>query len=477
MTKPGASVEASGRAVAEPRLGGRLGLMSLRGQVAVLAVWPLLEQVLSFMVGMTDLTVAGRMVGGVDRVAVLDALGLGGYVAWFFNILQGAVATGVMALVARAVGGRDRKLAHRGLAQGVWLGFLAGCLSWLMLVVGLRSLIHWIGLSELASAKAEVYLQILARSGPFSGILFAVNAALRGAGDTRTPFFSMVVVNGVNIVASVALVFGPAPLGGHGIDGIAWGTCIGWAAGLAAVVLMLARRGRADGESLRWRDADFSPDFGTMGRILRVGAPQAMEIAGMWGIHALGVRIITHLPEVGVLGAHILAIRIEAMSFLPGFAIGTAAAALAGQYLGAGSPDQAVRAVRVAWRWSVVLMTSIGLAILYWRQELIGFLAPGSELHLRLAAPLLVVTAFTQPLFATCIVLKTSMRGAGATRIVMTWSFASMLFFRVLVLWWAVGRLGIGLTGVWIIFGADMLTQAVMFTWLHFRGAWLKVRV
>jgi putative MATE family efflux protein len=451
--------------------------MSLQRQVAVLAIWPLLEQVLAFSVGMTDLTIAGRMVGGVDRVAVLDALGLGGYVAWFFNILQGAVATGVMALVARAVGGRDRKLAHRGLGQGVWLGFAAGCLSWLMLVVGLGALIDWIGLGPLASDKVEVYLQILARSGPFSGILFAVNAALRGAGDTRTPFVSMLVVNGVNIVASVTLVFGPGHFGGHGIAGIAWGTFIGWGAGLVAVAWMLGRRGRADEESLSWRDAAFGPDFDTMKRILRVGAPQALEIAGMWGIHALGVRIIAHLPQKGVLGAHILAIRIESMSFLPGFAIGTAAAALAGQYLGAGSPNQAVRAVRVAWRWSVVLMTSIGLVILYWRRELIGLLAPGSELHLQLAAPLLVVTAFTQPLFATCIVMKTSMRGAGATRMVMTRSFASMLVFRVLVLWWAVANLGIGLTGVWIIFGCDMLVQSIMFTWLHFRGTWLGVSV
>ena len=113
MARPGYSAEASSRAVAEPQLGGRLGGMSIHRQVAVLAVWPLLEQVLSFCVGLTDLFIAGRMEGGVERVAVLDAMGLGGYVAWFFNILQGAVATGVMALVARAVGAGDWRLAHR----------------------------------------------------------------------------------------------------------------------------------------------------------------------------------------------------------------------------------------------------------------------------------------------------------------------------------------------------------------------------
>ena len=96
MPKPGASIEASARA-AEVRLGGHLAGLSLPRQVLVLAMWPLLEQILTFFVGLTDLLISGRMAEGAERVAVLDAMGLGGYVGWFFNILQGAVATGVMA--------------------------------------------------------------------------------------------------------------------------------------------------------------------------------------------------------------------------------------------------------------------------------------------------------------------------------------------------------------------------------------------
>jgi Na+-driven multidrug efflux pump len=214
-----------------------------------------------------------------------------------------------------------------------------------------------------------------------------------------------------------------------------------------------------------------------MARIIRVGVPQAVEISGMWLIHAWGIRMIAGLGISGALGAHILAVRVESMSFLPGFAIATAAAALAGQYLGAGSPTQAVRAVRVSWRWAVMLMSAMGVGFFLFREPLIGLLAPDSELHLRLATPLLMVCAFTQPLFATCIVLKTAMRGAGATRTVMRWSYGSMLTFRVALLWIAVEHWGVGLTGVWIVFAGDMLAQAVMFTWLHFRGNWLKAKV
>jgi putative MATE family efflux protein len=473
MDKPGISVEASERGE-EIRLGGKLGEMPLTMQVLTLAMWPLLEQIMAFFVGMTDILIAGRMAEGEERVAILDAMGLGGYVGWFIYIFQGAVATGVMALVSRATGARDMKLAARSLGQGLWLGALAGLAAFVVLQLGAVHLIRWMGLSAVAADEAESYIRVLAWSGPVAGAMFAVNAALRGSGDTKTPFLAMIVVNLVNVAFSVLFVFGPAPFGGHGVAGIALGTVIGWIAGLCTVVLMLALK-RGDG--LRWTREGLSMHYETMMRIWRIGVPQAVEIAGMWAIHSYGLRVISKLKDDGALGAHFIAIRLESMSFLPGFAIAAAAAALTGQYLGAGSPEMAVRAVRFSWKLAVGVMISMGLCFVFGREWLIDLMAPGSDIHARLAGPLLVVCAFTQPFFATCIILKTTMRGAGATKLVMRWAFSSMIFYRIGVLWvlshfgWAT------LTVVWIVLGLDLVTQAIVFTRLHFKGRWLDAKV
>lgn len=474
MSKPGAMEETEAGELPEVQLGGRLAGLSLSKQVMILAMWPLLEQVLAFFVGLTDLFISGRMAEGAERVAVLDAMGLGGYVGWFFNILQGAVATGVMALVSRATGARDHPLANRGLGQGVWLGISAGLISFAVLYAGIPLLIEEIGLTPEAGEQATKFLKVLAFSGPFSGAMFAVNAALRGAGDTRTPFLSMVVVNVVNMLMSSLLVFGPAPFGGHGIAGIAAGTVCGWIAGCLTAVLMLGH-GRSEG--LRWSRISLSPHWATMKRILRVGAPQSLEILVMWLIHAYGIHVIANLNHVGSLGAHFLAIRVESMSFLPGFAIATASATLVGQYLGAGSKAMAVKAARFCWKTGVVMMSLIGISFVFFRYPLIEFMAPGSGLHADLAAPLMIVSALTQPFFATCIILKTSMRGAGATNSVMQWSFGSMFFYRVGVLGWFFNHGGISLTQVWIVLGLDLFTQSIAFSWLHFRGRWLDAKV
>lgn len=475
MPKPGVSAEASGRGKTESELlGGRLAGLSLRRQVAVLAIWPLLEQVLTFCVGMTDLFIAGRMSEGPERIAVLDAMGLGGYVAWFFNILQIAVATGVMALVSRATGAKDSTLARTGLGQGAWLGLAAGLLSFGVLQLVTPLLVDWLGLSPSAGEKADIYLRTLAWSGPFSGILMALNAALRGSGDTRTPFVGMVVVNGCNMLASWLLVFGPGDLGGHGIHGLALGTVIGWAAGLATVAIMIGFR---RGQDLFWSLDALRPNRSILKRILRVGAPQSLEIGGMWLIHAYGVRVIASLPVEGALGAHILAIRVESMSFLPGFAIATASAALVGQYLGAESKEMAVRAVRLCWKLALGVMSAMGLVFVFGGRQLISWIAPDSAMHVELAAPVLLICALSQPFFATCIIFKTSMRGAGATAMVIRYSFGSMIFFRVVVLALAEHYGLSSLVAVWLILSLDLVCQSLIFTRLHFRGKWLDAKV
>jgi putative MATE family efflux protein len=473
MDQPGISVEASERGE-EIRLGGKLGGMTLAMQVLTLAFWPLLEQILAFFVGTTDILIAGRMAVGEERVAILDAMALGGYVGWFIYIFQGAVSTGVMALVSRAVGAKEFKLADIALGQGMWLGALAGVAAYLILMVGTVPLIGWMGLSPAAAIHAESYIHMLAWSGPVAGAMFAVNAALRGSGDTKTPFLAMVVVNLVNMGTSALFVFGPAPFGGMGVEGIALGTVIGWIAGLLTVVVMLALKKT---EGLRWTREGLLFHGETMLRIWRIGVPQAVEIAGMWMIHSYGLRVISDLNDEGALGAHFIAVRLESMSYLPGFAIAAAAAALTGQYLGAGSKEMAVRAVRFSWMLAVGIMFFMGLCFLFGRSWLIGMMAPGSDLHVDLAGPLLVVCAFAQPFFATCIILKTTMRGAGATRMVMTRAFGSMLFFRVGVLWLLARLDMVSLTGVWIVLSLDLVTQAFVFTRLHFRGKWLEAKV
>ena len=229
MSRPGVSVEANERS--QGQLGGRLGRMSLKKQVATLAMWPFLEQVLAFLVATVDLVFTGRLAEGPMRVAMLDAMGLGGYTAWLLMIFQGAVGTGVMALVSRATGGRDEELARKGLAQGLVLGLATGLVVAVTIFLLLPFLVSVFALEGEAAKQAQSYLGVMVWSAPLLGIMLAATNALRGSGDTLTPFLAMVVVNIVNVIFSWLFVFGPDGFGGRGVAGLALGSVLGWAAG------------------------------------------------------------------------------------------------------------------------------------------------------------------------------------------------------------------------------------------------------
>ena len=454
-------------------LGGKLGGRSIPRQLFTLALWPLLEQILGFAVAATDQMLAGRFDDPAARLHALDALAVGGYFSWLLMILQGAVGTGGLALISRATGASNEPLARRALGQAVLLGTAIGLLVTILALAALPMFIKAFALEGETARMAADYLRVIALSAPLTGFLFAANAGLRGSGDTRTPFIVMTVVNLVNISASWLFTFGPAPVGGHGVAGLAAGTVLGWAVGALLLGWIVAKRRIG----LHLDRAAIRPHRETLGRIVRVGLPSAIEIGGMWLINVSLLRMVAALPQIGALGAHIITIRAESLSFLPGFAIASASATLAGQYLGLGDPARAKAAARMAWMAGVLMMSMIGLLFVFFPAQIIGAFVPDSPLHIALASPILLLCGFSQPFLATCIILKTTFRGTGDTKAVMRYSYGSMLVFRVAGGLLVLQTMDNGLFWIWICMMADVVVQATVF-WRRFEGGkWLAAKV
>jgi putative MATE family efflux protein len=455
-------------------LGGRLGGLTLNQQIISLAMWPLLQNLMSVLVGFADRVIAGHVTPAAELGAVVDMMGLMMYMGWLMMIMQGAIATGAQALVARAYGARDYVLAERAVGQSIFLGLVTGAMAGLMLWLLAPSLADFFGLNAAAKDYFLAFIQILVFSAPMSGVVFVLSACLRGAGDTWTPFNAMVAVNVINAICSHIF----AVYLGLGLEGIALGTVIGWAGGLAMIIWKIYPRETQKSllvlhrKWLRW-NREISM------RIVRVGVPQLIEILGMWSIHAYGLRMIALIgdKDEGLIGAHGLAVQIESISFMPGFAIGTAAATLAGQYLGAGSKELAQQAVRTCWRLALVVMSVMGIGIFFAADFLVNVMSPGGGPQADAAVSLVMIVAFAQPFFATAMVMKMSMRGAGATGTVMFYSFATMFVFRVGLLTLMVSHYGADLQMIWYIFTLDIVIQASVFTWVHYRGKWMNKEV
>ena len=481
-------------------LGGRLAGLSLSRQIWVISLWPFIEQILAFFVASSDLFIASRLgETQTQTIAITDGMGAVAYIAWMAFVLQGAVASGSTAIVSRLTGARDFKCANHAAEQSLLLGALAGAISCLVVQLSLNFLIVTVlKMSGEASAAANEYMRIAACGAPISGAVFAINGSLRGSGDTRTPFYIMAGINIVNVVCSCLFVWGPGWIGGHGLSGIAWGTVIGFSAGLVALLIILHRHkvrlfghGEVDMDALMKNKTpeynpplfldknDFGWDYKMLWRITRIGGPQAIEITLIWMIQFYSIRIVSTLPEFGSLGAHMIVIRVESMGFLPGFAIGTAAATLVGQYLGANNPEAARQIIKKCSLYAITFMGTIGFIFFLFPASFASIFASKSPELVQIAAPALQWAGVAQVFFAASIVLKMSLRAAGDVRRVMIYSFIGIAFWRVGVLtyWLQTDPATLNLASIWLIFALDMFSQAAIF-WFLFRGErWTKQKV
>ncbi len=444
-------------------LPGRLAGLSLPRQVFVLAFWPFLEQLLNFLVGFVDTALAGHL-----SSEAAGALGVGAYVSWLVNLLHNCVGVGAAALISRAVGGGHRSLAHAALGQALLLALGMGLLTALLINLLAPSLAAFGSLQGQAAHDCSVYLRVVSASAPF-GALFAVGAAcLRASGDTRSPFPVLLLVNLTNIAVSVLLV-----RQGWGVAGIASGTFLAWGLGALAMLLLLLR----GWGGLRLHPGRLRPHAHTLWRIARVGLPNLAEsLLGMWTVNFMVLRIVGLVGAHEALGAHMIAVRVEAISYMLGYAVGTAAATLVGQYLGAGQPRRARQAALLCWFLGAGVMGFMGLFFIFTPEPLVR-LTTDEPVLLQTAPTLLRICGFVQAFFGSAIVLGSAMRGAGDTRTTFWLTVASVYGVRLPLVYTLALPLNLGLVGLWLGLCFELVFRGCIFTARFLRGTWTHTTV
>ncbi len=483
-------------AMAKGGLSGKLAGKSLPRQIVQIAMWPLLEQVLSFLCTSISYRLAGHLRGLEDSSAdVLSAIGVAGFILWLGFLIQAGVATGATALVSRLSGARQFKDASTAANQAAVLGAIAGVLSSVVMLTTSPFLLGQVlELSDQAYAFAMQYIRVAGWVAIFSGVVFAMNAALRGSGDTKTPFFIMLLVDGLAIIFSYVLAVQLE----WNVAGLGWGMLIPWMIGAVVLVMVMLARGRRLKAELNGEDLEsyaerkgqtyapplclrldaMRPEWSFQRRIINVGLPQALEIGGIWAIQFYGLRLITTLGTVAT-GAHSVAIRVESMSFLPGFAIGIAGSALVGQYIGSGSVRLAHETMRRCLMYAVMLMGSMGILFAVFAESFVGFFSGSSVEVMQGAVPLMYVFLVAEPVLAMVMVFRMCLRGAGDTKRVMMVSFICMGFFRlgVLTLWHQFWPETMTLVGVWCLYIFDLFVQAFILSRMAAGLRWARKKV
>lgn len=433
-----------------------------------LAIPVLLEQFLFMLVGLSDTVITGHYFGEPE----LAAINLMNYTMWLLMSLFVVVSIGVTALVARSSGAGDTRTALLATNQAFLLGSLLAVGFTLIGLFYADTLIAVMQLQGQSAARAERYLWLLLPAVPAMMVESVGLASLRGAGDTVTGFFTMTLVNAINVALSWGLLLGWGPLPELGWDGLPLGTTIGHIVG-GLLVLVLLGRGRS---GLRLRPRDLLPDSTMLRRILRVGLPGGLDVLFIIGCQFWFVAIINALGDLPA-AAHGVAIRIEALAFLPGVAFQVAAGTLAGQHLGAKRYERATRSVLLSLAVGGGVMTVAAVAFFVFPAPLAGLFVGDDSSVVNLAVPLLRIVAFGIPFLAVQMILTGALRAAGDTRYPLLFTVIGYIGVRIPLAYLLTVGWGLGVQGAWYAMVADVVLRSVLVLGRFLHGGWQRVEV
>jgi len=429
--------------------------------------WPtIVASALQTMVRWADFMMVGDL--GVDAVA---GVGAAGQIYWMIQTLVMALSTGLIAILARAVGAGNLREADQALRQAILLGAVFGFISWFAILPIIDPTIGILGVTDEVIAYGGDYLfWLLVGNVPFTlGFIFA--AGLRAAGDARSPLYIGIVVNLLNLFFNWVLIYGNLGAPALGVSGAGMASAIAMFIQLA-IYWFLWSRGHL---SLKPILKKFAFDRVMSRRILHIGYPASIE-GMLFQVGILSFMALMSSYGTNEFTAYQIGVQILALSFLAGNGFSMAASTLVGQHLGANNPQEAMKS---GWRsllLAMFFMAALGAALIAMAPMLAGWFINDPEV-IALTVDFIWILGLAQPLMAVEFVMGGALRGAGDTRFPLVAIFTGLFIFRVLPAAIIALYFDGSIQWVWSVLLLDYLVKAILLAERFRRGYWQTIKV
>ncbi len=383
----------------------------LRSAVWKLA-WPtMITNVIGGLQGIVDHALVGHLVGFTGNAAI----GVSWQIIIVVIIFVNSLFTGMSVLVARFAGAGEADKVDRTVYQA----FLTAIGISLLVLAPLGyflspSLLDLVNAAPEVKAEALPFLRIMFLFISGMLVFYMLSGALRSAGDARTPMVLGIAMTVLNLVLNVILIRGLGPIPAFGTAGSAMGTVI--ASGLLGLYAMV-KLWRGGWVVSFPRGQGFGPDWTIIRSLFRFGLP-----SGIQGI-AMNVGGVLMLAFIGSLAQSAAAQAAFAIGYTQLFSLITwtsvglmgAAAAVAGQNLGAGHPDRAEKAVHLAARYGVAAAAVIGSFFLLMPRQLLAIFGMNDPAVIEIGVQLLRVLSLSGLFIAAALTYTGGLQGTGDT--------------------------------------------------------------
>ena len=427
--------------------------------------WPaMLSFVVVNVVDVIDVVLVGRL--GRETVA---AWGYAAQCVHLVETLVQSVGIGCVALVARAIGAKDRARSRQVLAASVFVSQLVAALGFVIAMVMPR---YVFGLLDAEPAVIDIavpYFRLFAFAMVLYAAAFMFESGLRAHRNTRAPLFAAVVVMTTKTVLSAVLVFGLFGFPRLELVGAGIATVVAHGAGLW-LYYVLSRRFDAEELAVTFSFEDVKRMWAVVREVLIISLPSMGERLIM-SIALLTYFKILSSYGTAAIAAYAIGVRLLSFSWVPGLGFSTAASTFVGQSLGAGDSAGAKKAGAHTVAQAVLVMCVCGIVCLFARGPLVAAFTNDSGVAAALL-PFMLMLAIAQPFMGAHFTLGGVLRGAGDTMTPLAGAAIGNWGFRVPLAWAFSRFLGHDIFWVWAALIADHFARMLVNGWVFLRGSW-----
>ncbi|MEO6710554.1 MAG: MATE family efflux transporter [Planctomycetota bacterium] len=429
--------------------------------IALLSAPVVITQLSTMMLGVVD----NMMLGHVS-VEALNASSLGRLWVIGTYLLGMGLVFGIDPFVSQAHGSGDGKGAAMALQRGLVIALLASIpLGWSWFFTE-EALVYFGQKADLAQ-EAERYALSQLPGLPFLLAFNALRQYLQGRGIMRPAMWVALFANAVNASLNGILIFGYAGFPKLGVVGAGIATGVTQIAMFLMLLWIVLTGGLAREAWTPWTREAFR--VAGLAKIVRIGSPVALQI----GLEVWAFQIVSlwagKLGDVE-LAAHTIVLNLASLSFMIPLGISLGTSTRVGNLLGAGEPEAAQRASRVAFCRGAGVMAVCALIFLVGR-NLLPQLYTKDAAVLSLAARVLPIAAAFQLFDGLQVVGSGILRGMGRT---LPGALINLLGYYALALpfaAWIAFDGGYGLQGLWWGLSLGLAAVAIaLIVWVAWRG-------
>jgi len=383
------------------------------------------------------------------------------------------IAMAATILDGQCIGANDMRECKRVIGTSATFFFL---ISVVMAIAGWILCEPLLALMKTPPASLELavaYMRVIFLALPFMYMYAFVMSVLRGVGDSKTPFYFMMLSVAIDIGLNPVFIFGIGPIPRFGIAGSAMATLLAQAISLCALVRYLYRRKHLlclHKEELAMLRLDGS----IVATLVKKGVPMGAQ---MLVVSLSGVLMIALVNAYGVDTASAFGAALQIWMYIqmPAFAVGMAVSAMAAQNVGAQKWDRVNSVARVGVVFSLVITGAMVLVIELLDRHALGLFLPPQAQALIVGSHINHVVTWSFLFFGFSMVLFGVVRAPGAVGVPLLILTVTLLLVRFPVAAMLEGRYGAD--AIWWSFPVSSALSAVLAVIYYKFGGWRAARM